>query len=156
MNIWIPEAPVLEKIFRAGLVYVFLFVALRLLGKRQLGEMAPFDLIVLLIISNVVQNAMIGRDDSLTGGLIGAATILALNYLVEELSFRFKKVRRLTEGEPALLVHNGRVLRRNMRKERLTEEELLSSLRKNGVADISRVHAAMLEPDGRISVIEKK
>ena len=150
-----PEVSILEKIIRAASVYLFLFLAFRFTGKRQMGQLTPFDLIVLLVISNVVQNALIGKDDSLGGGIIGAVTIFALNYLVVEIAYRFKPARRLLESSPTLLVHNGRVLHENLSRERITFDELLVALRRNGIVEPSEARFAILEENGGISVIPK-
>jgi uncharacterized membrane protein YcaP (DUF421 family) len=154
-HLWMPDISIWEKILRSVVVYLFILLAFRFTGKRQVGQLTPFDLIVLLIISNVVQNALIGNDNSLGGGILGAATILVLNFLVVDLTFRFKPARRLLEGEPTLLVHNGRVLRHNMDREKIAQEDLLSALRQNGVADVEKVRFAVLEENGQISVIPK-
>lgn len=154
-HLWIPDIPVLEKILRSVVVYLFILVALRFTGKRQVGQLTPFDLVVLLILSNVVQNAIIGNDNSLTGGLIGAVTILVLNFLVAELSYRFKPARRLLEGEPALLIHNGKVIQRNLQRERISMNDLSAALRKSGASDIANVRFAVLEENGQISVVPK-
>ncbi len=152
-NLFLPEISVAEKILRSVVVYLFLLVAFRLTGKRQAGQLTPFDLVVLLIISNVVQNAVIGPDNSLTGGLIGAAVILALNYAVVELTFRSKRARRLLELQPTLLIHNGRILHENLKAERVTLDDLLAALRRSGTADASRIRFAVLEENGGISVV---
>lgn len=154
-HLWIPDISIWEKILRSVVIYLFILLAFRFTGKRQVGQLTPFDLVVLLIISNVVQNALIGNDNSLGGGIIGAMTILALNILVVGLAFRFKPVQRLLEGEPTLLVHNGRVLRHNMDKEKITQEDLLSALRRFGLADVEKVRFAVLEENGQISVVPK-
>src|SRR5205807_866869 len=112
--------PPLHGPLRSVVVYVFLLVAFRLTGKRQVGQLTPFDLIVLLIISNVVQNALIGNDNSLGGGLVGAAAILALNTVVVEVTYHSRRARRLLEAQPTLLIHDGRLLEDNMRRERVT------------------------------------
>ena len=155
MHILIPEVPILEKILRPAVVYIFIFLAFRFLGKRQVGQLSPSDLIVLLIISNVVQNAMIGPDNSLTGGLIGALTIFGLNYLLVEIDFRSKKARHLLEAQPTLLIHNGRVIHDNLNRERVTLDELLAALRRQGLVEPSQVRYAILEEAGSISVIPK-
>ncbi len=156
VNIFVPEISIVEKMLRSVVVYVFVLVAFRFTGKRQVGQLTPFDLIVLLIISNVVQNAVIGPDNSLGGGLIGATTILALNYGIVELAYRSKRARRLLEGHPTLLIHNGRLLQDNLRRERVTFEELLVALRRNGVLDPAHVRVAVLEENGGISVIPRE
>ena len=153
MGLFVPDISVAEKILRSVVVYLFLLVAFRLTGKRQVGQLTPFDLVLLLLISNVVQNAVIGNDNSLGGGLLGAATILLLNLLVVEITYRSKRLRRLLEATPTILVHNGKVLHQNLARERVTMEDLLAALRRNGVADIAHVRIAMLEENGGISVI---
>ena len=154
-HLWLPDIPVWEKILRSGVVYLFLLLAFRFTGKRQVGQLTPFDLVVLLIISNVVQNAVIGNDVSLGGGLIGAVVILALNFLVVEVTYRFKPMRRLMAGEPTLLVHNGKIFRDRMERERISMEDLEAALRKSGVASVEKVRYAVLEENGQISVIPK-
>ncbi len=156
MHWWIPEISIFEKILRSAIVYVFLLVAFRLLGKRQVGQLTPFDLIVLLIISNVLQNAMIGPDNSLTGGLIGATTVLGLNWIVARVTMASRKVERLVEGVPTILVHHGRVVEENLRRELISHEELLSALRKQGIFSISDVKVAVLEESGAVSVLREE
>ena len=153
MGLFVPDISVAEKILRSVVVYLFLLVAFRLTGKRQVGQLTPFDLVLLLLISNVVQNAVIGNDNPLGGGLLGAATILLLNRLGVEITYRSKRLRRLLEATPTILVHNGKVLHQNLARERVTMEDLLAALRRNGVADIAHVRIAMLEENGGISVI---
>lgn len=148
-----PEIPVGEKVVRSVVIYLFLLIAFRLTGKRQVGQLTPFDLVVLLIISNVVQNALIGNDNSLGGGLIGATVLLALNRAVIELSYRWKRARRLLESAPTLLIHNGRILHDNLRRERITVDDLLAAIRRSGVADPEQVRVAILEDNGSISVV---
>jgi uncharacterized membrane protein YcaP (DUF421 family) len=156
LHIFVPDIPIAEKVLRSVVVYVFLLVAFRLTGKRQVGQLTPFDLIVLLIISNVVQNALIGNDNSLGGGLVGAAAILALNSAVVEVTYRSRRARRLLEAQPTVLIHDGRLLEDNMRRERVTLDDLLAALRRNGVTDPAHVRLAMLEENGGISVIRRE
>jgi len=153
---WMAELPVLEKIVRAAAVYFFLLVALRLTGKRQLGQMSSFDLVVLLMISNVVQNAMIGNDNSLTGGFIGAATVLVLNYGVARLVVSRKSFERLIEGAPTLLIHNGKVIEQNLRRELLTRDELMAALRRQGILALEDVRVALLEETGAITAVKRE
>lgn len=153
MNLLTPDIPVLEKVLRSAVVYLFLLVAFRLAGKRQLGQMTPFDLVVLLIISNVVQNALIGNDNSLGGGLLGATVILLLNAGVAWLTFRHKRVERVVEHTPTILVKHGQILRENLRRERLSLPELRAALRREGVVSLRNVRYAILEEDGHLSVI---
>jgi uncharacterized membrane protein YcaP (DUF421 family) len=153
LNILIPDVSVAEKLVRSVVVYLFLLVAFRLCGKRQLGQLSAFDLVVLLIISNVVQNAVIGNDNSLGGGLIGATAILLLNLVVAYVTFRFKRADRVVEHSPTLLVRHGRVLRDNLRRERLGPRDLRAALRHHGVVSIRDIRYAFLEEDGHVSVI---
>jgi uncharacterized membrane protein YcaP (DUF421 family) len=153
MNILVPDIGVGEKLVRSVVVYGFLLIAFRLCGKRQLGQLTAFDLVVLLIISNVVQNAVIGNDNSLGGGLIGATTILLLNLLVAYVTFRFKRADRVVEHSPTLLVRHGRILRQNLRRERLGPRDLRAALRHHGVVSVRDIRYAFLEEDGHVSVI---
>ncbi len=153
---WTPELPVVEKIIRAAVVYLFLLIALRLSGKRQLGQMSSFDLVVLLILSNTVQNAIIGNDNSITGGLIGAVTILGLNYGIARLTTANKRFERLIEGGPTLLVHNGKVIDANLRRELLTRDELMAALRRQGILSIDEVRVALLEETGAITAVKRE
>ena len=154
MNILIPDISLVEKLIRPVLVYLFLLVAFRLAGKRQLGQMTAFDLVVLLIISNVLQNAMIGNDNSLGGGLFGATAIFLLNAAVAWLTFRFKRVERIVEHTPTVLVRGGRILRESLRRERLSLREFRAALRRHGVVSLRDVRYVILEEDGHISVVK--
>ena len=153
MHWWIPEIPWSEKIIRSLIVYLFLLVVFRLLGKRQVGQLTPFDLIVLLMISNVLQNAMIGPDNSVTGGLLGATTILVTNWMIGRFAFLSRRFERVVEGDPVLLVHHGRVIESGLRRENFSREDLLSNLRAQGVFDVGEVKAAVLETSGKLSVL---
>jgi uncharacterized membrane protein YcaP (DUF421 family) len=153
VDIWIPDIPLLEKLIRSVVVYLFLLVAFRLAGKRQLGQMTAFDVVVLLIISNVVQNAVIGNDNSLGGGLFGATVIVLLNACVAWLTFRFKPIERLVEHTPTVLAKGGRILRENLRRERLSLPEFRAALRREGVVSLRAVRYVILEEDGHLSVI---
>ena len=155
LNIWIPEISVAEKILRSVVIYLFILLAFRFTGKRQVGQLTPFDLVVLLIISNVVQNAVIGNDNSLGGGILGAVTILALNYAVVEITYRSKRARRLLELQPTLLIHNGRILEEHLRRERVTLDDLLAALRRNGLVEPRQVRFAVMEENGAISVVPR-
>ena len=155
MGILIPEISLVEKIVRSVVVYLFLLAAFRVTGKRQLGQMTAFDLVVLLIISNVVQNAVIGNDNSLGGGLFGAVIILLLNGIVAWFTFRYKRVERLIEHIPTVLVKHGRIVRENLRRERLSLPEFRAALRREGVVSLGGVRYVILEEDGHLSVIRK-
>lgn len=156
MNILVPDISIAEKLLRSVAVYTFLLVAFRLCGKRQLGQLSAFDLVVLLIISNVVQNAVIGNDNSLGGGLLGATTILLLNLLVAYVTFRFRRADRVIEHSPTVLVRHGRILRDNLRRERLGPRDLRAALRHHGVISIRDIRYAFLEEDGHVSVITRR
>lgn len=158
MEIFIPEVSVLEKIARPALVYLFLMIAFRLAGKRELGQMTPFDLIVLLTISNVLQNAMIGNDNSLTGGVIGALTLFFLNGLLARATFRFPWLERVLAGQPTALVQDGKIIEPNLKREVMTIEELKRALRKHDLdwEDLPCVQHAQLELDGTVTVHLKK
>lgn len=140
-------------VVRTTVVYAVLLAGLRLAGKREIGQMTPFDLVVLLVVSNAVQNAMVGADTSLTGGLVSALTLLLVNTVVSRLGVRFAWLRRETVGSPTLLAHEGRLLDEHLRREGLTADEVLQALREHGIDDLSAVKTAVLEVDGTISVI---
>jgi uncharacterized membrane protein YcaP (DUF421 family) len=156
MNILLPDISIAEKVLRSATVYSFLLVAFRLCGKRQLGQLTAFDLVVLLLISNVVQNAVIGNDNSLGGGLIGATTILVLNAVVAYVTFRFKRVDRVVEHSPTVLIRHGRIIRDNLRRERLGPRDLRAALRHHGVVSLRDIRYAFLEEDGRVSVVTRR
>lgn len=153
---WALEVPVVDKILRAAAVYFFLLIAMRLTGKRQLGQMSSFDVVVLLMLSNIVQNAMIGNDNSVTGGFIGVATILILNYGIARLVVARKGFERLIEGAPSLLIHNGKVIEQNLRRELLTRDELMAALRRQGILSVEEVRVALLEETGAITAVKRE
>src|SRR5262249_9167744 len=144
-----------EFVARGVIIYLFLIILLRITGKRQVGQMAPFDLVLLLVLSNAVQNSMVGGDNSVIGGMISAFTLVTLNWLFGLLTFKSKKAEALIEGRPELLVHNGRLFEKALIRCQLTHHELNAALRQAGCADVADVHAAFLETDGTISVIPK-
>jgi uncharacterized membrane protein YcaP (DUF421 family) len=148
--------PVAEKILRPVVVYFFLVIGLRLAGKRELAQLNPFDLVVLLTLSNTVQNAIIGDDNSVTGGVIGAATLLLVNYLVVRFLYRHEKIDRYVEGESCPLIENGQILEHKLTQEVLTRQELEAAAHKQGFGDLKEVESAVLEPSGTISFIAKK
>ena len=143
-------APVLEKILRAAIVYVFLIVGLRLAGKRELAQLNPLDLVVLLTLSNTVQNAIIGDDNSITGGLIGAAALLLINYLVIRFLFSHERLDHLVEGESDVLIEKGRLQEDHLKKELLTKHELETAAHRQGFGDLQEVETAEIEPGGGI------
>jgi uncharacterized membrane protein YcaP (DUF421 family) len=153
LHLFVPEISIAEKIVRSVVVYLFILVVFRLTGKRQVGQLTPFDLVVLLILSNVVQNAVIGPDNSLGGGLVGALAILALNYGFVEATYRSKRLRHLLEPYPTILIHDGRILDANLSRERITRDDLKAALRRNGLVEPHEARFAVLEANGGISVI---
>ena len=140
-------------IIRTVVIYLVILIGLRLSGKREIGQMTVFDLVVLLLIANAVQNAMVGPDTSLVGGILAAVVLLLVNALVASLRLRWPRLRRWVEGTPTLLVLRGEVVPEHMRREGIDEESLLTALREHGVAEISEVEMAVLEIDGSISVV---
>jgi uncharacterized membrane protein YcaP (DUF421 family) len=153
---WRPVLPWWEFILRGLIVYAFLVVVLRLTGKRQVGQLAPFDLVLLLVLSNAVQNAMNGGDNSITGGVISAATLIVANGFVGTITYRSKKLEKLIEGRPDILVHNGKIFGDIMERNRLTHHELNAALRAAGCSCVEEVHYAILENTGQITVHPKK
>jgi uncharacterized membrane protein YcaP (DUF421 family) len=148
--------PIAEKILRPIVVYVFLIVALRLAGKRELAQLNPFDLVVLLTLSNTVQNAIIGDDNTVTGGLIGASTLLLINYLVVKFLFNHEKLERFVEGEPDVIIENGVVLESCLRRELITLSELQAAAHKQGFASLDEIESAVIDPSGAIFFSGKK
>jgi uncharacterized membrane protein YcaP (DUF421 family) len=144
-----------EVAIRTGLVYVFLVIGLRLAGRREVGQMSILDLVVILVIANGVQNAMVGENTTLAGGLISAATLLILDRALNTLLKRNRRLGRILEGEPILIVSGGKVLPEAMRRTRIDRDELDAAVRSHGVASVSDVSLAVVEADGRISVIPR-
>lgn len=145
-----------ELIVRGIVVYLFLLALLRITGKRQVGQLAPFDLVLLLVLANAVQNSMNAGDNSLIGGLITATTLIGLNFLVSLVTHRYKKLEAIVEGRPQVLIHNGKLFEDVMVKAQLTHHELNAALRRSGCSSVSEVHSAILENNGAISVVAMK
>ena len=148
-----PGTPLLGIIIRTVIIYLFILTGLRLAGKREIGQMTVFDLVVLLLIANAVQNAMVGPDTSVTGGLLAALVLLVLNGLIALLRLKWPLVRRLVEGSPTLLVLHGEVIPEAIKREGLDLETLEAAFREHGVDDLKAVEMAVLEIDGSISVV---
>jgi uncharacterized membrane protein YcaP (DUF421 family) len=142
------NVPVLEKIVRPMIVYAFLVLLLRVFGKRELAQLNPFDLVVLLSLSNTVQNAIIGNDNSVTGGMIGAFSLLLTNYLVVRFLFRHRRIDQILEGSPTILIENGKIRRKELAKELLNESELASVCHRQGFSNVSEIEKCVLEPGG--------
>jgi len=153
---WNVAVPVWELVVRSAVVYAFLVALLRLTGKRQIGQLAPFDLVLLLVLSNAVQNSMNGGDNSLIGGLISAATLVAINGAIGYATFRNKTLEALVEGRPEVIIHNGKVFEQVMRRAKLTHHELSAALRQAGCTCPEEVQAAILENNGSISVVSRR
>ena len=144
----------LEIVVRTAIIYVVVLLGVRLSGKREVGQMTPFDLTLLLLISNSVQNAMTGPDNSLVGGIAAALTLLLLNYVIADLSGANRRFRKLIEGQPSLLIHNGQLILAHMAKEHVSMDELERSLREHGINSYRNVALGVLEVDGSISLLK--
>jgi uncharacterized membrane protein YcaP (DUF421 family) len=154
---WFPSRLVLEQLVaRSIIVYGFVLLLLRFTGKRQIGQLAPFDLVLLLMLSNAVQNALNGGDTSVAGGLLSATTLVALNSLVAVVTARSKKAEAIIEGHPLVLIHNGKLYDAMMDRAKLTHHELNSALRQAGCGCVEDVQYAVLENNGAISVVARK
>lgn len=153
---WNISVPWWELVLRSVIVYAFLLVLLRMTGKRQVGQLAPFDLVLLLVLSNAVQNSMNAGDNSLAGGLISALTLVGLNYFVGLATFSSKKVELIVEGRPEVLIHDGAIDAGVMRRAQITHHELEAALRQAGCIGQHEVKLAILENNGAISVIAHK
>jgi uncharacterized membrane protein YcaP (DUF421 family) len=145
---------VLEIVLRTSVVYVLVLFGIRLTGKREVGQMTPFDLTLLLLLSNSVQNAMTGPDTSLMGGAVAALVLLSLNFLLAEVSGFNRRFRRMVQGSPTLLIHNGECITPHLAKEHVSMDELNRALREHGVGCIGDAALAVLEVDGSISVLK--
>lgn len=151
-----PTLPgITEIVFRTLTVYVFLLAGVRLCGKREVGQLMPFDFVLLLVLSNSVQNAMVGPDSSLGGGLVAAGTLLLLTMTLGRIGRRNPQIRRLLEGAPTTLIAHGMILHRNLEREGITDEELQQVLREHEVSAAQEVELATLEVDGNVSVIRR-
>jgi len=155
-DMFVITLPILEKILRPIFVYIFLVVMLRLSGKRELVQLNPFDLVVLLTLSNTVQNAIIGDDNSVSGGLLGATSLLAINYLVVRFLYKHKKLDQIIEGRADILVEGGKVHVERLKRELITMTQLEAAARKQGFGSLSEVDQCILEPGGTLSFIAKK
>ncbi len=155
-DMFVMGLPLLEKILRPVIVYAFLVISLRLSGKRELVQLNPFDLVVLLTLSNTVQNAIIGEDNSVLGGLIGATSLLVTNYLVVRFLYDHRKLDQLVEGRADVLVEGGKVRTQHLKRELITMAQLEAAARKQGFASLSEVEQCILEPGGTLTFLGKK
>ena len=155
-DLWIPGEPILAKILRPLVVYAFLVISLRLAGKRELAQLNPFDLVVLLTLSNTVQNAIIGNDNSITGGVIGAISLLVVNYAVVRFLYRHERIDRFVEGDPVVLIDSGTLQEDACTSELITRAELEAAAHKQGFASLDEVERAVLEPGGVLALFGRK
>jgi len=145
--------PYLRIILSSLIIYLFIIVAIRLFGKKELAQLSVIDLVFILLISNAVQNAMVSGDNSLIGGLIAAGTLFVVNYILKFLQYRFPQFSRALQGDAIMLVYKGKIIESHMRLAKITSNELSEAIREHGVEDLSKVDLAILEVDGNISVL---
>jgi uncharacterized membrane protein YcaP (DUF421 family) len=155
-ELFMPGEPLIEKIVRPIIVYAFLVISLRLAGKRELAQLNPFDFIVLLTLSNTVQNAIVGNDNSVSGGIIGATTLLLVNYVVVRFFYRHERIERFVEGDPVVLIEDGKLLEDHAASELVTRIELEAAAHKQGFASLEEVERAVLEPGGVLAMFGRK
>jgi uncharacterized membrane protein YcaP (DUF421 family) len=155
-DMFVLAVPLAEKILRPIFVYAFLVISLRLSGKRELVQLNPFDLVVLLTLSNTVQNAIIGEDNTVTGGVIGAISLLVVNYLVVRFLYNHQKLDHLVEGDADVLIDNGQLSVERLKRELISQPQLEAAARKQGFESLAEVHKCVLEPGGTLSFVAKK
>jgi uncharacterized membrane protein YcaP (DUF421 family) len=155
-DLFVPQVSLVEKVVRALLVFGFLVVALRLGGKRELGQINVLDFAVLLLVSNALQNAMIGADDSLVGGVVGATTLFAANYVFVRLVFRSRRASRIFEGTPTVLLEHGRLHEQALQSEAITVEELQAAALERGFGELSEVDLIVLQPNGHLAIMGRE
>jgi uncharacterized membrane protein YcaP (DUF421 family) len=143
-------------IFSTLVIYLFIVVAIRLFGKKELAQLSVVDMVFILLISNAVQNAMVGPDSTLSGGLVAATTLFAVNYIFKYLQYRFPKFDKMVEGDATMLIYKGKVLETHLKKAKITHEELMEAVREHGVASVKDVDLAILEVDGNVSVLSNE
>jgi uncharacterized membrane protein YcaP (DUF421 family) len=143
-------------IFSTLVIYLFIVIAIRLFGKKELAQLSVVDMVFILLISNAVQNAMVGPDSSLSGGLVAASTLFVVNYIFKKLQYQFPKLGILIEGDAIMLIYKGKVIDDHLRKAQITVDELLEAVREHGVPTVKEVDLAILEVDGNISVLSNE
>jgi uncharacterized membrane protein YcaP (DUF421 family) len=153
-HLFVADVPLLEKLLRTVAVYFFLLIGLRVAGKRELSQLNSFDLVVLLLLSNTVQNAIIGNDNSLVGGLFGASVLLGLNWLLVRVLYHYGKLDAI-EGRPDVLIRDGRLLRQHLERELITVSELAAAARKQGIDSLAHVKECRLETGGALSFVQR-
>lgn len=140
---------------RTALIYGVVLVLLRLIGQRQIGQTTPSDLVVLLLVSEAVQNAMLGGDETLAGGIVSMVTLLLIGWLIEQLTLRFPRLERWIEGSPQVVVEQGRIDRRAVRAQKISEDDLIAALRSHGLASLDEASMVVIESNGRVSVLKR-
>ena len=140
-------------IFSTLVIYLFIVIAIRLFGKKELAQLSVVDMVFILLISNAVQNAMVGPDSTLSGGLVAATTLFVMNYALKYLQYRFPKFGKIVEGDATMLIYKGKILQSHLKMAKITEDELLQAVREHGVASVKEVDLAIMEVDGNISVL---
>jgi len=137
-------------------VYLFIIIAIRLFGKKELAQLSVIDLVFILLISNAVQNAMVGPDSTLSGGLVAASTLFLINYLLKYLQYRYPKFGKVVQGDAMMLVYKGKILEDHMKRAKISNEELMEAVREHGVPSVKEVDLAIMEVDGSISVLSNQ
>jgi uncharacterized membrane protein YcaP (DUF421 family) len=150
---YMPIPSWLDVIFRSTIIYLFIVAALRLFGKKELAQLSVIDLVFILLISNSVQNAMVGPDSTLVNGIIAATTLFGVNALLKYFLFRSKRLNQFVQGVPVMLIHKGSVIAESLRRERMTMEELEAAVREHGIETVADVDLAVMEVDGNISIL---
>ena len=143
-------------IFSTLVIYLFIIIAIRLFGKKELAQLSMVDMVFILLISNAVQNAMVGPDATLSGGLVAASTLFVMNYIFKNLQYRFPKFGKVVEGDAIMLIYNGKIIDKHLKKAQITHNELLEAIREHGVPTVKEVDLAILEVDGNISVLSNE
>lgn len=146
----------MDSVLRIAFIYFFLMIALRVMGKRELSEMSAFELVTLLMVPEVFSTALAREDYSMTHATVGAATLFTLVFITSLVTFRFKRIETLVEGQPTVLVSNGKTIDRNLKRERVTVDEVFSEIHKAGLQELEQVRWAILEPDGKIAIIPRE
>lgn len=147
--------PMIEIVFRSVVVYLFIIFAIRLFGKKELSQLSIIDLVFILLISNSVQNAMVGNNSTLLGGIVAAISLFICNWILKNLFFKSKRIEEVVQGTPIMLVYHGKVMKKHLQQTGLSHEELEAAIREHGVKDITEVDLAVLEIDGNISILSQ-
>jgi uncharacterized membrane protein YcaP (DUF421 family) len=146
----------LRIVFSTLIIYVFIVIAIRLFGKKELAQLSVVDMVFILLISNAVQNAMVGPDSTLVGGLVAASTLFLVNYIFKYVRYRFPKIGKVIEGDAAMLIYKGKILESHLQRAKITHDELMEAVREHGVASVEDVDLAIMEVDGNISVLSSE